>query len=1017
MLRLYLTQSVRQCHVFAWATVLCALMASSVPGADMSMRGYHLETYDAERGLPQNTVRALAQARDGYIWVGTPFGLARLDGVSFKRFGVIETPGFVEENCTSLAVDRGGNLWVGTADGLLCYRDKRFERFTTAHGMPDNRINSLCASREGGVWAATKTGVTRIAGQTVMPVPLTRNWADTIFEDRQGRVWYAVSNGVHFYDPARSAVEIVIGTGRSISAITEDHNGTIWFGDRDGLHCWKEGKLQVFRQTAVSPDGQTNVAHVLCILGDRDTGGLWVGLEDLGLHFFHNGTWSKACPDNLPQLRDVRRAIEDAEGNFWFGTGARGLFRLRKPRLQSFGVAEGLPHDKMWSVWPRSKGGVWASGDCGFAFIDADRAVPSYLAGPRSTVIRSIYEDRTGRLWLGDHDNGIYKYESGAYERIPVAGKMRTIYEDSTGAIWVGHSLGMARFKDGVWTHYERQDGLPHEDVRAFLEDRQGTLWLGTYGGGACTFRSGQFERVHEVPGNKAWTFHEDVDGVIWIGTGLGLCRYEQGRTFVFTRQHGLFDERINHLVEDDAGMLWISCNRGIYRVSRKELNDVAAGRLPEASYVAYGEADGMISSETNGEYQPAGCKTPDGRVWFPTQKGIVVIDPKRVFRNEFAPPVIVEQVTAVGRVLLSDEPEVVEAGKRPRAAKSSIRIEPGGGRVLEIRYTANSFVDPSKVRFKYRLEGHDTDWHSAGTRRIAYYTNLRPGSYRFHVLACNNHGHWNEKGAAFAFSIQPHFYQTWTFYLLCGAGAIMTAAAIQRYRLRVQRKLLFLEQQAALQRERARIAQDMHDDLGSSLTKIAILSEVAKSKATDPAHVRSTADTISELARKVIDNIGEIVWVTNPRNDSLDNLAAYLRGYAAEFLDETAVQYRIDFAPNLPAVGVKGELRRDILLVFKETLNNVVKHAEATEVLTELEFGEEQDGQRILRIRIRDNGRGFDLADSNPANNGFSNMRERIVRRGGSVIVSSATGGGTAVVISVPLRVGWLRGQLRDQN
>jgi signal transduction histidine kinase len=451
--------------------------------------------------------------------------------------------------------------------------------------------------------------------------------------------------------------------------------------------------------------------------------------------------------------------------------------------------------------------------------------------------------------------------------------------------------------------------------------------------------------------------------------------------------------------------MFWISCNRGIYRVSRKDLNEVAAGRLESAGHVAYGEADGMLTSETNGEYQPAGCKSIDGKIWFPTQRGIVVIDPKSVYRNELAPHVIIEQVISKSGTVFGANPKVVAAPienkPQPKPAKSAYRLKPGEADVLEIRFTANSFVEPSKVQFKHRLEGHGSKWTLPHSSRVAHYTNLRPGSYRFQVIACNNHGYWNPAGDSFSFIVEPRFYETWPFYGLCALGLFTGAAGVQAVRLRLQRKMLRLEQQEALQRERERIAKDMHDDLGANLTRIAILSEVTNRYSENPAQVRNTARTISETARKVVDNISEIVWLTNPKNDSLDSLAGYLRAYAAEFFDLSSVNCRLDFPEKVPNFSVPGELRRDILLAFKEALNNVARHSQAQ--LVSITLAVSPEGQNVV-VTITDDGKGLSEDRVNVTNNGLRNMRERLARRGGGVDITSASGRGTCVKISTLL-------------
>jgi ligand-binding sensor domain-containing protein/signal transduction histidine kinase len=993
---------------------MCVCAALYLRAEDEPMRGYYLESFRAEDGLPQNTIKALLQTRDGYLWIVTPFGLARFDGVEFKTFTSGNTPGLHEDMFTSLAQDRDGVLWAGTRDGLLRYEHGSFERLESAHGLPDSRVDALCSRRAGGVWLGTREGLGYVSGRRVT-VLMGIHGVDGLFEDRQEHLWFSVNTAVFRYVPSSNQLDRIADKklGGPSTCFWEEADGTIWFGTRDGLHRWRDGVVTRFDRYAEGvPLPSRESRRAASIIGDAPGGGLWVGIGGgEGLHWFKEGTWRPAGPSNPSLLRDVTCSLMDAEGNLWLGTESDGLLRLRHPRLQTYGSREGLLHDKVWSVCSNQGGAVWVGGDEGFARIVGDKAIPFRPPGGSSdpVIIRSILEDRSGRLWVGDHAQGVFLFEKGEFTLVSTQRFLKALYEDRSGAIWVGVGEGITRIRNQEVKYFTTNDGLAAMSVRAFHEDRQGTMWIGSSGEGVHLYSNGTFRAVRGLSSHKAWSFHEDAEGVMWIGTDRGLNRYEKGKTFVLTRKHGLFDDLVNHIVEDDAGVFWISCNRGIYRVSRQELNDVAAGRARKVTHVAYGEADGMASSEANGEHQPAGCKTADGRIWFPTQRGLVVIDPKTVYRNELAPPVIIEQILANDQIVFGQEPEVRPASAEPTSPPTRlpapVRLAPGWGRVVEIRYTANSFVEPSKVQFKHLLEGYDTDWREAGTRRVAYFTNLRPGSYKFRVMACNNHGYWNEQGAEIPFVVEPRFYERWSFYGLCALGFVACAAAVQRYRLRVQRRLLQLEQQAALQRERARIAQDMHDDLGANLTKIAILSEVTKHQAEDPARVRSTADTISGMARTVVDHISEIVWVTNPRNDALENLSGYLRGYAASFFDATDLLCRIDFPrPDaLPDVMVKGELRRDILLVFKEALNNVVRHSGATEVTVGLEVSPAEEETRSLLITVSDNGWGFD-EDKVQRGNGLRNMRSRVARRGGNVSIASRPGQGTRIVIRLSL-------------
>src|SRR3989440_815410 len=342
--------------------------------------------------------------------------------------------------------------------------------------------------------------------------------------------------------------------------------------------------------------------------------------------------------------------------------------------------------------------------------------------------------------------------------------------------------------KDGTFTTYTTKDGLSKNDVRAIRQDSAGDLWFGEYGGGVSRFHDGRFISFTTKQGlsdNRVFVIYEDIDHALWIGTENGLNRLSDGNISRFTVEQGLFDNVINDVLEDSEGNMWISCNRGIYRVRKEELLAVGReGKAKKVKYVAYGTSDGMLSSETNGENQPAACKTQDGKLWFPTTEGVVMIDPERIKNNELPPPVAIEEIKVRDRLL------------HPLGL---VRLSPGHGDLLEVHYTANSLAAPEKVRFKYRLEGLDKDWVEAGNRRVAYYTNLRPGDYTFRVIACNNHEVWNDQGASFALVLAPHFYQTWPFYALCGLFTVVFGYALHWVRLGVVRKIERLEKQHAL--------------------------------------------------------------------------------------------------------------------------------------------------------------------------------------------------------------------------
>ena len=665
---------------------------------------------------------------------------------------------------------------------------------------------------------------------------------------------------------------------------------------------------------------------------------------------------------------------------------------------------------------------------------------------------------------------------------------------------------------------------LSHPDVRVIHQDRRGDMWFGTYGGGLNRLSKGQVTSFKTALGeynNRAWWIHEDTDGVFWVGTRDGLNRFVPPgvvprasspppaptpnlnpnpnpnlnpphpdpdgplRFFTFTKRHGLYENTVNNIQEDDFGYLWLSGQQGIYRVARQDLNDVAAGRQARVQVLPFGEGDGMLNSECNGGVnQPSGCKDREGRIWFPTVRGVAMVDPRAVRRNEVPPPVVIEQVVADGEIVFGDGC-AVGAGTKPRRSTldalsesrpltpalshpmgegaerrgldvaattlpagaeglpspvgrervsrdcgtgegersdfpgpsgkseatlhsslstlhSSLPSLPAGrGRVVEIRYTANSFAAPKAMRFKYRLEGHDRDWRfDDDNARVAFYTNLRPGAYTFCVTGCNNHGVWSEQPALFALSIAPHFWQTWLFYLLTGAACIGLAAAIQAYRLHWQRRLLKVEHQHALADERARIARDLHDDLGTALTGLALQLDVLRRETREGA---ARADRLAEAAariRALAERMRQVVWAVNPRCDTVSSLASFLEQQAGQFMKADGLRCRLEFPDDIPPLPLDGETRYELALGVREALANAIRHAHASELVLGLSVQADH-----LVVRVADNGRGFRVAEGMGQGRGLTNMQERLEKIGGQCDCQSAPGAGTTIALRVPLR------------
>jgi signal transduction histidine kinase len=482
-------------------------------------------------------------------------------------------------------------------------------------------------------------------------------------------------------------------------------------------------------------------------------------------------------------------------------------------------------------------------------------------------------------------------------------------------------------------------------------------------------------------------------------------------------------DNVINNVQEDEFGYLWLSGLRGIYRISRQQLNDVASGNRAEVECAVYGEADGMLNSECNGgDNQPSGCKDRFGRIWFPTTQGVVMIDPKKIKRNEVPPPVVIEQVMAGDKIVFGDithdsnvqdltshgqnrkELKTMGQGRERLETSSSrhpaVRIPPGGARVLEIHYTANILTAPERVRFRYQLEGYDKKWRlDENNRRVAFYTGLRPRAYVFHVEACNNHGFWNETGATFAFCIAPHFWETWLFYAASGLSLSFVILGLHHRRMAGLRRVQRLEQQRALHEERARIAKDLHDDLGANLTGLALQLDVVHSQAQPNEVLKKSLENIARSTRIMVDNMREVVWAMNSQCDDTESLTSFLGQYAENYLGAAGLRCRLEFPSQLPAQPISSHARHQLFLVVKEALHNTVRHARASEVRLRIEQNTDS-----LVLNISDDGCGLPPESTRPREHGLDNMRKRLRDLGGEFSIVGRPAQGTCITLKITL-------------
>ncbi|MGI8964472.1 MAG: two-component regulator propeller domain-containing protein, partial [Limisphaerales bacterium] len=569
---------------------------------------------------------------------------------------------------------------------------------------------------------------------------------------------------------------------------------------------------------------------------------------------------------------NVTAIIEDKEGNIWIGS-KEGLSRLRMKPFTAFTKQQGLTHNNAMSILEDASGSLWiGTWGGGLNEFKEGKFFP-YIVKDKmeSPLILALCQGSDGSLWIGaDFDGGIFHYQEGAFTRYAkeeglVDPAVKVICEDRQKNLWIGTRTGLNLFTDGKFTRYTTNEGLAGNLVKAILEDHEGQVWFGT-DSGLSKWNSGKFTSFTTSNGlsaNSISSLYEDAENVLWIGTeGGGLNRFRDGKFSSYTTRQGLFSDDVFEILETDRSYFWMSCQNGIFRCAKKEFADFDAGKIKTLSSISYGKADGLVSTVCNSVAKPAAWKARDGRLWFATTKGLVVVDPNSDLQiNRTPPPVFIERMIADKSSIRSPEskvaPDSLTQDSRPKT--QDLILKPGRGE-LEFHYTALSFQAPEKNRFKYKLAGVDLDWVEAGARREAYYNNIRPGHYQFQVIACNNDGFWNDTGATFAFIMLPHFWQTWWFKLLLLTSLGLLFAFI--YRIRIGRV-------RELERLRLRIASDLHDEVGSNLGSISLLSLMMQQQDTTTIESKKDLALIHRISGQTANSIKDIVWFTNPEYDT----------------------------------------------------------------------------------------------------------------------------------------------------
>lgn len=993
----------------AWWCLVFWLLSTLAYAADAPVE-YMTRVWRREDGLPNDSITSVLQTSDGYLWAGTMGGLARFDGVRFATIWP-RLPNVSDRRITGLCEDNHGNLWAGTdGHGVLRFNASGQTNFTAAQGLANNYVTAIFRQTNGDVWFGTQEGLTRwhdgAFSTLTVREGLPHNRVTGLHSGPSGTLWISTQTGLCQWQngvlsPCLLGMETA-SRGMGYFGVYEDRDENLWtFGDTFLLNLSRGKRFNYFHSSAAS------LSRVWTLFETRQ-GDMLVGTDSRGLIRVRDGKFTPVNLTGASVIQEIKAIAEDREGNLWIGTRGNGLCRLKRTRLANYPLPEGYTNSRVSAVAENPAGGLWiASLGAGLLKRASFKMEPVPLEVQQLPIqqVNTLLNEQSN-LWLATWGQGLAQLDrQGLRATYTMANGLpdlvlTALAPDGVGGLYIGTAEGaICQLQNG------RVTCLPYltlnRSITALLRSPDGTLWHGSEGGGmGCYLTNGThltWTLKDGLPSLRVRALRQDAAGRLWIGTDQpGLVCLVRDTLRVYGPEQGLPEFGVNQILDDQQGNLWLGTSGGICRLLQSELAALVEGRQTSINAVLFDRDDGFGSLECAAGHSPSACRTSDGRLWFPAAKGLVMVDPAATPFNPVVPPVVIEGLAVDGDTLFEAP---LYAPTRPYEATPRPCLIRASKQTLEFQFTGLSLVSPEKVRFRYQLGGVDHQWvETAGSRKVRY-PKLPAGDYQFQVTACNNDGVWNSQPATIAFTVLPPFWQTWWFICLAAGGGSSLIAGGARYWMfrRLRRRLRLLEQQNYLEKERSRIARDMHDAIGARLTQINFLCSLVKRDSGNPAEASKDIDRMAVAARGAIKGLEEIVWTVNPKNDTLDNLAIYLTRQAQEFSQDAGLECQLDIPTDLPAMNLSAEARHNLFLSFKEALNNVAKHAHATSVWVGISIA---DGR--LSVSIKDNGRGFE-PQREATGNGLLNMKERLRSLGGFCRIESRPAAGTTITLELP--------------
>jgi signal transduction histidine kinase/ligand-binding sensor domain-containing protein len=1000
----------------------CVLLPGSVPPAQAENENpYFARAWLAEDGLPDNRVVGLGQTADGYLWVATQGGVVRFDGARFQRVKVAQSPDLIAGTMRALMLDRTGRVWLAKEEGgtLFCFDGAHVRRVTAEQGLPKNETQrSMAIDGNGDLWMTYSTGkvirynqagkVNAFTDQEGLPKGNDVCW---LASGRDAKLWFAKGGQVGLFRDGR--FNVLENFGSPALRIAAARSGGIWICAGQQVLKFDEGVGRVgLGEILRDKTSDRSTFEPSVLLEDRE-GAVLVGTVAAGLFRCDSNGVVKVNVSN-PAILSL---TEDREGNLWVGTRG-GLNRVHRRLTSIIRSVDGLPFQGVQSVCQDATGALWLVGENGVLVRGqgTNWIVQSPSGGSVQTHATCAAADTHGSVWIGTWGGGLFQWAGGQFKDLALQASLhqkspRSLLVMHNGDLWIGADSPdtLYRLRGEQLQTFALPSG--HRFIRAMTEDAAGNLWAGASDG--LLVRVSRDTLVDETAKSSSLSIrclHGAANGDLWIGyAGAGVGRLRDGNITRFSADQGLPNDYVAQILPDNRGNVWFAGNQGIFQVRERDFDDVANGLAARVWPVIYGRSEGLPGLQASFDYCPDSLRSSDDRLFFSMLSGLAEVRLDFTRLNYQPPNVLIERVTADERTSAVYQDLAIAPptnGAAPfelsnRDGNQGLRLPPGLQQV-QFEFTALSFVAPENVQFRYQLEGLDKNWVDAGTRRVASYTHPPPGHYRFSVTACNNDGIWNKVGDTLPVIFEPYLWETlwfklaaiaFSFGILCG---LVVLALRRRHRLVVER----LEHQRALELERTRIARDLHDDLGVGLTEIGLLGDLATTNCELPSASREGLQEIIGRTRTLAASLDEIVWAINPANNTSQSLVDYFFPYAQKLLGRAGIRCRLEVVEPLPAGTLSSEERHEFFHAYKEALNNIIRHAGATQAQVSMAAAEDN-----LLIRIADNGRGLQDAGGTGAHHGLSGMRERLLRLGGRCEIASSPSGGTTVTFTIPVQ------------